>query len=248
MRAMAILYLGPNNYPDFHADYFLSPIVAPDTILAQFPRTYFMCGEKDPLVDDTCVFAGRIRDAKRNARQLAHGAKFGEEFRMSGMDANSTEVDDVEVRLIKGQGHAFLLMMTLLPDTHGAVRAIARWFMECYEDKPFTRNIEDTSGDSGIQKSVNAAFGHGTTIQDGHDHNMSPNHQSLHVSHSQPDIIKLDINGARLHTSASEAILTPTNEREHVNWERRHILSETDVMKRRQKSLVKGLSIPEESN
>ncbi|OMJ24488.1 Hormone-sensitive lipase [Smittium culicis] len=64
MRAMAILYIGPNNTPDFEKDYYLSPIVAPEELLAKFPNTYFMCGEKDPLVDDTVIFAGRIRDAK----------------------------------------------------------------------------------------------------------------------------------------------------------------------------------------
>ncbi|OMJ29375.1 Hormone-sensitive lipase [Smittium culicis] len=64
MRAMAILYIGPNNIPDFEKDYYLSPIVAPEELLAKFPNTYFMCGEKDPLVDDTVIFAGRIRDAK----------------------------------------------------------------------------------------------------------------------------------------------------------------------------------------
>lgn len=39
--------------PDLENDYYLSPINAPDSILAQFPKTYLICGEKDPLVDDT---------------------------------------------------------------------------------------------------------------------------------------------------------------------------------------------------
>ncbi|PVV02622.1 hypothetical protein BB560_002921 [Smittium megazygosporum] len=68
MRAMAILYIGPNNSPDFSNDYYLSPVVAPEELLAQFPNTYFMCGEKDPLVDDTIILAGRIRDAKYNLK------------------------------------------------------------------------------------------------------------------------------------------------------------------------------------
>ncbi|ORX81110.1 alpha/beta-hydrolase, partial [Basidiobolus meristosporus CBS 931.73] len=65
MRAMAILYVGPNQTPDFPHDYLLSPIVAPDELLAQFPKVYLICGEKDPLVDDSVIFAGRIREAKR---------------------------------------------------------------------------------------------------------------------------------------------------------------------------------------
>ncbi|KAJ1925998.1 hypothetical protein IWQ60_004175 [Tieghemiomyces parasiticus] len=63
-RAMAILYIGPNNRPDFSRNYYISPVVAPDHLLAQFPHTCFVCGEKDPLVDDTIVLAARIREAK----------------------------------------------------------------------------------------------------------------------------------------------------------------------------------------
>ncbi|ORX70661.1 alpha/beta-hydrolase [Linderina pennispora] len=64
MRAMVIMYVGPNARPDFRTDYYLSPIVAPDHLLEQFPPVYFMCGEKDPMVDDTVLFAERIRRAK----------------------------------------------------------------------------------------------------------------------------------------------------------------------------------------
>ncbi|KAI7899122.1 Alpha/Beta hydrolase protein [Cokeromyces recurvatus] len=46
MRAMAILYLGPHASPDFDNDYLLSPIKAPEELLAQFPKTFMMCGEK----------------------------------------------------------------------------------------------------------------------------------------------------------------------------------------------------------
>ncbi|KAJ1547749.1 hypothetical protein HK096_000316, partial [Nowakowskiella sp. JEL0078] len=70
LRAMAMLYLGQSpNAPDFEQDYFLSPIVAPDEILARFPKTFLLCGEKDPFVDDTVVFAGRLRDAKTKAHK-----------------------------------------------------------------------------------------------------------------------------------------------------------------------------------
>ncbi|KAJ2242612.1 hypothetical protein GGH98_005330, partial [Coemansia sp. RSA 454] len=49
MRAMVIMYVGPNARPDFRTDYYLSPVVAPDHLLARFPPTYFLCGEKDPM-------------------------------------------------------------------------------------------------------------------------------------------------------------------------------------------------------
>jgi hypothetical protein len=70
MRGMALLYLGssPAHY-SVQDDYYLSAVNAPDEVLARFPRTYFLTGEKDPLVDDTLVFAGRLRKAKAHAYQ-----------------------------------------------------------------------------------------------------------------------------------------------------------------------------------
>ncbi|KAJ2557648.1 hypothetical protein EV175_001213 [Coemansia sp. RSA 1933] len=69
MRAMIIMYIGPNRRPDFRTDYYLSPLVAPDRLLERFPPVYFMCGEKDPMVDDTVLFAARIRHAKQMRAQ-----------------------------------------------------------------------------------------------------------------------------------------------------------------------------------
>ncbi|KAI9219658.1 alpha/beta hydrolase fold-domain-containing protein [Blastocladiella britannica] len=68
MRALALLYVGPSMEPiDLMNDYYLSPRRTPDHILAQYPKTYFVVGERDPLVDDTVVTAGRIREAKQRA-------------------------------------------------------------------------------------------------------------------------------------------------------------------------------------
>jgi hypothetical protein len=95
MRAMAILYIGPHRDPDFANDYHLSPILTPDVLLAQFPPLLMQCGEKDPFVDDTVIFAGRVREAKRARKQeldmLISGKsiQFGETLRMS--HAESTE-------------------------------------------------------------------------------------------------------------------------------------------------------------
>ncbi|KAJ1993186.1 hypothetical protein H4R33_000773 [Dimargaris cristalligena] len=69
-RAMAIMYVGPNRRPDFSRNYYLSPVVTPDYLLAQFPNTCLICGEKDPLVDDTIVLAARISEAKQKLVDL----------------------------------------------------------------------------------------------------------------------------------------------------------------------------------
>ncbi|KAL0088424.1 Alpha/Beta hydrolase protein [Phycomyces blakesleeanus] len=112
MRAMAIMYLGPYATPDFETDYLLSPIIAPLELLAEFPKTYMICGEKDPLVDDTVILAGRIRQAK--------GEFLGPE-----------KADNaVHVKFLEGISHAFLQMMAFLPEAHQASRTIGDWIQE----------------------------------------------------------------------------------------------------------------------
>src|ERR1700733_7521613 len=92
MRAMAILYIGPHRNPDFTTDYHISPILAPSHLLAQFPPLLMQCGEKDPFVDDTVIFAGRVREAKRARKAeldlalTGRRARFGESLRMSSTE------------------------------------------------------------------------------------------------------------------------------------------------------------------
>eukprot|EP00158_Paraphelidium_tribonemae_P007965 Partr_v1_DN28413_c0_g1_i1_m41899 putative Lipase, hormone-sensitive len=64
-RAMSLLYLGSNSSVNPATDYYLSPLNAPEDILMEFPRIWMMCGECDPFVDDTVVFAARVRAAVR---------------------------------------------------------------------------------------------------------------------------------------------------------------------------------------
>lgn len=99
MRAMIILYIGPHNRPDFSSDYLLCPILAPDSLLERFPKTYFLTGERDPLVDDTVIMAGRIRRAKAERFQRESGGEMRKEF---------DDRDVVEVVLIPGISHGFL--------------------------------------------------------------------------------------------------------------------------------------------
>lgn len=140
MRAMAILYIGPHRNPEFDTDYHLSPILAPAHLLAQFPPLLMQCGEKDPFVDDTVIFAGRVREAKR-ARKVeldlalsGKSARFGESLRMSlteGMHdpkvldelkrerdrlARESETDWVQMVLFSEWSHGYLQMPTILPE------------------------------------------------------------------------------------------------------------------------------------
>ena len=145
MRAMAILYIGPHRNPDFTTDYHISPILAPSHLLAQFPPLLMQCGEKDPFVDDTVIFAGRVREAKR-ARKVeldlalsGKSARFGESLRMSSIEGHSDsknsaemkkerdklaseiESDWVQMVLFSEWSHGYLQMPTLITEAR-AVR------------------------------------------------------------------------------------------------------------------------------
>lgn len=126
MRAMIILYIGPHNRPDFSQDYLLSPILAPDYLLQKFPKTYFLTGERDPLVDDTVIFAGRLRRAK----QALHSQRTSQGMR--GLDDNTDfdEKDVAEVVLIPGISHGFTQFPTLYPPAWKLIDRCARWAVD----------------------------------------------------------------------------------------------------------------------
>lgn len=135
MRAMIILYIGPHNKPDFSIDFLLSPIMAPESLLRKFPKTYFLTGERDPLVDDTVIFAGRIRQAK---------TRWAKERRDMGLlTHNKNErgiVDTIpEVRLIPGSSHGFLLMAGVFPQAKREIVRCARWLEDTLSGKPGAR-------------------------------------------------------------------------------------------------------------
>lgn len=129
MRAMIILYIGPHYRPDFGTDFLLSPLLAPEALLARFPRTWMLTGERDPLVDDTVIFAGRLRQAKRadwvTARELGLDWARGQ-FR---------EEDWVNVELVPGISHGFLQFCSVFPDGWKYIFRCAKWMNEAFEHK-----------------------------------------------------------------------------------------------------------------
>ncbi|WEW57184.1 hypothetical protein PRK78_002646 [Emydomyces testavorans] len=124
MRAMIILYIGPYNRPDFSTDFLLSPLLAPEALLARFPKTYFLTGERDPLVDDTVIFAGRIRQAKLH--------RFRERQEL-GLEKSKIEFDEkahVEVTLIPGISHGFLNFVSVFPEGWKQVFRCTKWIQD----------------------------------------------------------------------------------------------------------------------
>lgn len=127
MRAMIILYIGPHHRPDFSTDFLLSPLLAPESLLAKFPPTWMLTGERDPLVDDTVIFAGRLRQAKRA------DWTFGKEMGLDWARGEFREEDYVNVDLIPGISHGFLQFVSVFPEGWKYINRCGKWFKEAFE-------------------------------------------------------------------------------------------------------------------
>jgi acetyl esterase/lipase len=130
MRAMVILYVGPYSRPDFTTDHLLCPAVAPEPLLARFPKTYFLTGERDPLVDDTVLFAGRLRQAKLHLFQER------KEIGLEKSNAEFAEKDHVEVALIPGISHGFVQFVSIYPDGWKHIYRCGKWIQDIFAAPP----------------------------------------------------------------------------------------------------------------
>ena len=127
MRSMIILYIGPHHRPDFNTDFYLSPVLAPDALLAEFPKTYILTGERDPLVDDTVIFAGRLRQAK------LHQFRERQDLGLEKSQRHFKEKDHVEVSLIPGVSHGFMQMAGFFPDAWKYINRSAEWLETLFD-------------------------------------------------------------------------------------------------------------------
>lgn len=127
MRAMIILYIGPHNRPDFSTDFLLSPLLAPESLLAKFPRLWMLTGERDPLVDDTVIFAGRLRQAKR-AEWL-----YAQEMGLPWARGEWREQQWLNVELVPGISHGFLQFVSVYPEGWKFITRCGKWFQEAFE-------------------------------------------------------------------------------------------------------------------
>ncbi|GAA5843500.1 hypothetical protein JCM9279_000769 [Rhodotorula babjevae] len=148
LRAMALLYIGPRNAPDLHSDFHISPIFTPPHMLARFPPVFMSCGERDPLVDDTVIFAGKLREAKeaRKLELLARESRHGAGLRMSSSSSvrdpilDEDEDDWVRTSIIAGWSHGYLQMVSLLPAADKVIAMHADWIAEAFERAAAVKN------------------------------------------------------------------------------------------------------------
>lgn len=226
MRAMIILYIGPHNRPDFSTDYLLSPLLAPEALLANFPKTFFLTGERDPLVDDTVIFAGRLRQAKHNLFVQK------KELSLLRMKDEFDERDHVEVTLIPGISHAFLQFVGIFPEAWKHVYRCTKWIEEVFDSSDGADSPQLTR-----QSSPTRPAG-----QDGRHHHRAPT-ESSGDEESPLMMSSLDANG--------HATRPPKRGRgkrvRHQDGDRRRnrsmvsLASEDDLLGRRMKGLTGGL-------
>ncbi|KAJ4417124.1 hypothetical protein N0V85_001982 [Neurospora sp. IMI 360204] len=179
MRAMIILYVGPHNRPDFSSDYLLCPILAPDILLSKFPKTYFLTGERDPLVDDTVIFAGRLKRVKA-AMVASDGTRtqYREEDVDEALRKTNGKWDEkqaAEVALVPGISHGFLQFPGVYPPAWGLFGKIAGWMGEVFaeaerkerEEERVRRKMGVVGGGKPVETAEPGLMGKGAKIGSG---------------------------------------------------------------------------------
>ncbi len=105
---------------DLNTDFFLSPVLTPLSLLAKFPKVCILVGEADPLVDDSVIFAAKLREAKNIYKQENKNNN-------KGMGIDKDKDKDVEIQVIKGLSHGFYQMGSMLPELDIAKTQIDIW-------------------------------------------------------------------------------------------------------------------------
>lgn len=128
LRGMIMLYIPPDMRPDFTTDIYLSPLRAPEDMLAKFPKVYMLCGDKDPLTDDTLIFAGRLKQAHK---QVFQGRK---ELGLIKEKEVFNFKDHVEQWMIPGVSHGFLQFVSVYHDGWKYIDKCAEWIQTAFRD------------------------------------------------------------------------------------------------------------------
>lgn len=225
MRAMIILYVGPHNRPDFSTDFLLSPLLAPEALLTKFPKTYFLTGERDPLVDDTVIFAGRLRQAKHN--DFVHRKELGLLKTKDDFD----EKDHVEVALLPGISHGFLQFVPVFPSAWRHIFRCGRWIEEIFDRNDEMYYSSDHNDAASVPSSPEQRHHRRVPTESSGDEDMPlamSSSSAKENGHSSPRPTRGK--GARRRTGAN-----------HRNRSIVSLASEEDLLGRRMKGLASGL-------
>lgn len=124
-----VMYIGGDTKLDHKSNYLVSPIYTPDHILAQYPRTYIITGEKDPLVDDSIIFMAKMRRAKRAAR---------------------ADLESDTLRIVSGVSHAFMQMTGVVPEMKELVRVVGEELLDMIRIPEVQLGVQSW-GDASVQ-------------------------------------------------------------------------------------------------
>ncbi|CDO53386.1 Conserved hypothetical protein. Putative lipase [Geotrichum candidum] len=120
LYCMVLLYTGTDRgSTDFKNEPLMSPLWADETLLAEFPKTYITCGDIDPLVDDSVMFASRLRNARRKHVET---------------DRDLATTDIVEIKLLTAISHGFLQFEDVWPQARAIYQDIGEWFLRSFAD------------------------------------------------------------------------------------------------------------------
>ena len=145
------------------ADYHVSPILAPSELLAEFPPLLLQCGGRDPLVDDTVLFAARVRQAKLSAHGKAaaaattgatalngdavhparptdgghgHGHAYAyDAYARASAGADVDANESVKMQIFPGWSHGYLQMSSIMREARVAIDDIANWIQGTFEQQ-----------------------------------------------------------------------------------------------------------------
>ena len=104
------------NGGDPFADYYISPLRAPLSLLVRFPPLFIHVGEVDPLLDDSVGFMRRVRQAK------------GLKEREVGEDGWRGEL-----LVIEKVSHAYLHVAGMLQESRTALKQSEAWLRQILE-------------------------------------------------------------------------------------------------------------------
>jgi hypothetical protein len=238
MRAMIILYIGAHNRPDFSQDYLLSPVLAPEALLVDFPKTYFMTGERDPLVDDTVIFAGRLRRAKEAAfvQDGANGADFNDR-------------DAAEVMLIPGTSHGFMQFPTVYPPAWRHFERCVDWFDQLFEHAHVMRVRKDRQARAAVSQTNGFGINgdgrhHARTESSGEEDkpleiSMTKMNQRRSSNQPSPPLSKQDTVLTEIHDGGGSGDTTPRAYTNGDGDKKRRKSMGLSKSKNRNKSLIK---------
>ncbi|CAG8947536.1 unnamed protein product [Penicillium salamii] len=206
-RAMIILYIGPHHRPDFNTDFLLSPVLAPDALLARFPKTYIMTGERDPLVDDTVIFAGRLRQAK------LHQFRERQDLGLEKTNRPFNEKNYVELSLIPGVSHGFMQMAGFFPDAWKYINRSADWLENLFKNIETDNALANSLGiEEGAQANTSLKWSGSA------DHGKTPskqgrNHRRILTGESSGDDDRpLEMSMSKINLNTGDAASEPKPE------------------------------------